>query len=211
MGEPPRPDTATPARSLSEQPLRAVECGAGGHLRLARAGCGSALHLGRLPPPARPGLHRCVRCARRALHEQGLGVTPSPVCSLVRGGPFCAGGAPHQRLWGAGPHGALQRAEAAEAHHPHPLDALRLRPGRLARAAVQGAHPRLLGAAPVPHQPPQGHSIYFDTLRECYEAFVIYHFFTFLLVYLEQARRRRRGRGPAGLTPRRSTGARRRC
>ena len=30
------------------------------------------------------------------------------------------------------------------------------------------------------------HSIYFDTLRECYEAFVIYHFYTFLIVYLEQ-------------------------
>ncbi len=35
----------------------------------------------------------------------------------------------------------------------------------------------------------QDHSIYFDTLRECYEAFVIYHFFTFIIVYLEQARR----------------------
>ena len=34
----------------------------------------------------------------------------------------------------------------------------------------------------------QDHSIYFDTLRECYEAFVIYHFFTFIIVYLEQAR-----------------------
>ena len=29
-------------------------------------------------------------------------------------------------------------------------------------------------------------AIYFDTLRECYEAFVIYHFFTFIIVYLEQ-------------------------
>ena len=29
-------------------------------------------------------------------------------------------------------------------------------------------------------------AIYFDTLRECYEAFVIFHFFTFLIVYLEQ-------------------------
>jgi hypothetical protein len=34
----------------------------------------------------------------------------------------------------------------------------------------------------------QDHSIYFDTLRECYEAFVIYHFFTFIIVYLEQVR-----------------------
>ena len=31
-------------------------------------------------------------------------------------------------------------------------------------------------------------AIYFDTMRECYEAFVIYNFFTFLMVYLEQAR-----------------------
>ena len=29
-------------------------------------------------------------------------------------------------------------------------------------------------------------SIVFDTLRECYEAFVIYHFYVFLIVFLEQ-------------------------
>ena len=32
-------------------------------------------------------------------------------------------------------------------------------------------------------------SIVFDTLRECYEAFVIYHFYVFLIVFLEQVRR----------------------
>jgi Organic solute transporter Ostalpha len=29
-------------------------------------------------------------------------------------------------------------------------------------------------------------SVVFDALRECYEAFVIYHFFVFLIVFLEQ-------------------------
>ena len=33
-------------------------------------------------------------------------------------------------------------------------------------------------------------AIYFDTMRECYEAFVIYNFFTFLEQYLGQARER---------------------
>lgn len=32
----------------------------------------------------------------------------------------------------------------------------------------------------------QNTQIYFDTIRECYEAFVIYSFFMYLLAYLEE-------------------------
>ena len=53
-----------------------------------------------------------------------------------------------------------------------------LLPVRLARnPRSQTPHP-----APPPHPPPR---FYIDPLRECYEAFVIYNFFAFLVTYLE--------------------------
>jgi hypothetical protein len=73
----------------------------------------------------------------------------------------------------------------------------RARAGRRSRAC-----------ADADRTPSQDHAIYFDTLRECYEAFVIYHFFTFLIVYLEQARAAHAPRGLRAAADARSAASR---